>query len=61
MYHYAEWCNSFIVMLNVVILSVIVLNAVIPSVIMLNIVMLSVVMLFCYAECCGPKFKLVSA
>ncbi len=43
--NYAECCNLFNVMLNVVMLGVIMLSVVMLSVIMLSVVMLSIVML----------------
>jgi hypothetical protein len=44
-YNYAECCNLFNVMLNVVMLNVVMLNVVMLNVVMLNVVMLNVVML----------------
>jgi hypothetical protein len=42
---YAECCNLFFVMLNVIMLSVVMLSVIMLSVVMLSVIMLSVVML----------------
>ncbi len=54
-FHYAECCVLFIVLLNVVMPNVIMLNVVMLNVVMLNVIKLNVVMLSVFA----PYFRLI--